>query len=220
MPTAPFELVIFDCDGVLVDSEPVANRVFADLLGEIGLAIASEEVRREFIGLTLARCMEIIADRLGRPVPEGFLERLQSLTYDAFREELHPVRGVEQALDRIDLPTCVASSGEHEKMQLTLGLTGLLSRFSGRLFSATEVPRGKPWPDLFLHAARILAVPPAHCAVIEDSLPGVQAARAAGMSVFGYVERTDPAALIAAGAEVFDEMHRLPGLLRGGIRPA
>ena len=220
MPGTPFELVVFDCDGVLVDSEPVANRVFAEALCEIGLDLGYEQVSREFIGLTLTRCTEIIAERLGGPVPDRFLERLQSSTFDAFRQELHAVRGIERALDRIDLPTCVASSGEHEKMRLTLGLTGLLPRFSGRLYSATEVPRGKPWPDLFLHAAESMAASPSRCAVVEDSLPGVQAARAAGMQVFGYVERSDPAALAAAGAVVFDEMSALPGLLREGISPA
>jgi len=133
-----YELVIFDCDGVLVDSEPVANRIFAEALAELGLVTSYEEVCEEFIGLTLTRCVEIVERRLGRAVPGDFVERLQRRTFDAFRRELRAVRGVADALTRIEAPVCVASSGEHEKMRLTLGLTGLLERFDGRLFSATE----------------------------------------------------------------------------------
>ena len=133
--------LIFDCDGVLVDSEPVANRVFTESLQAAGLEIGHDEVCRTFIGLSMARCVEIVEERLGRPVPEGFVDRLQARTYEAFRAGLRPVEGVERALERIDLPVCVASSGEHEKMRLTLGLTGLLARFEGRLFSATEGER-------------------------------------------------------------------------------
>ena len=161
----------------------------------------------------MARCVEIVEERLGRPVPEGFVERLQARTYEAFRAGLRPVRGVAQALERIDLPVCVASSGEHEKMRLTLGLTGLLDRFEGRLFSATEVERGKPHPDLFLLAARSLGARPPRCVVVEDSAPGVLAARAAGMTALGYAGGTDGKPLAAAGARVFHGMAELPDLL-------
>jgi HAD superfamily hydrolase (TIGR01509 family) len=208
-----WELVIFDCDGVLVDSEPVANRVFAEELRALGLKIDYDEVCRIFVGLSMARCVEIVEERLGRPVPGGFVERLQTRTYEAFRAGLRPVEGVMAALERIDLPVCVASSGEHEKMRLTLGLTGLLGRFEGRLFSATEVERGKPHPDLFLHAARSLGARPCRCIVVEDSAPGVLAARAAGMTVLGYAGADRGKRLIAAGARVFDDMEKLPGLL-------
>jgi HAD superfamily hydrolase (TIGR01509 family) len=208
-----YGLVIFDCDGVLVDSEPVSNRIFAAALSEIGLEMSYEEVCREFIGLTLSRCIEIVESRLGRPVPEGFVDDLQARTFQAMRESLKPVRGVAEALDRIELPVCVASSGEPDKMRLTLGLTGLAGRFEGRMFSASEVARGKPFPDLFLHAARVMGVEPHACAVVEDSLPGVRAARAAGMGVYGYAASSDARALAGAGAVVFDEMRELPGLL-------
>jgi HAD superfamily hydrolase (TIGR01509 family) len=208
-----WELVIFDCDGVLVDSEPLANRVFTEALRQIGVEISYEEVCRTFIGLSMSRCMEIVERRLGRPAPEGFVDRLQARTYEAFRAELRPVRGVARALERIDLPLCVASSGEPEKMRLSLGLTGLLDRFEGRLFSATEVARGKPWPDLFLHAARSLGARPEGCVVIEDSAPGVLAARAAGMAVLGYAGEGSGAGLAAAGARVFHDMEELPRLL-------
>jgi HAD superfamily hydrolase (TIGR01509 family) len=207
------ELVIFDCDGVLVDSEPVANRIFAEELNAAGLALSVEEVCREFIGRSMACCLAEVERRLGRPLPAGFVERLQSRTFDAFRAGLAPVAGVREALARIDLPFCVASSGEPQKMRLTLGLTGLLPLFEGRLFSAVEVERGKPHPDLFLHAARRLGATPARCAVVEDSRHGVAAGVAAGMTVFGYAGRGNAAELAAAGATPFDDMRRLPELL-------
>jgi len=206
-------LAIFDCDGVLVDSEPVANRVFTDALAELGLGIEHAEVCRDFVGLSMRCCMEIVERRLGRAVPDGFVEELQRRTFDAFRAGLRPVPGVVAALGRIALPTCVASSGEHEKMRLTLGLTGLLPRFEGRMFSATDVERSKPHPDLFLHAARSLDVPPADCAVVEDSVPGVRAAVAAGMCALGYGPGEEGARLAAAGAVVFAAMDELPELL-------
>jgi HAD superfamily hydrolase (TIGR01509 family) len=213
-----WDLVIFDCDGVLVDSEPLANRVFAESLRAVGLNMDYGEVCRTFVGLSMARCVEIVERRLGRPLPGGFVKRLQERTYEAFRAGLRPVEGVARALERIDLPVCVASSGEHEKMRLTLGLTGLLPRFEGRLFSATEVERGKPHPDLFLHAARSLGARPARCVVVEDSVPGVLAARAARMFVLGYAGGTDGEPLAAAGARVFHAMAELPGLL-ADVRP-
>ena len=211
-----FDLVIFDCDGVLVDSEPVANRVFARALEEIGLRMRFEEVCDLFVGLSMSRCVEIVEQRLGRPVPEAFVRRLQERTFDQFRAGLEAIPGVQDALDRIDAPVCIASSGEREKMKLTLGLTGLLPRFEGRMFSATEVARGKPDPDLFLLAAAELGAAAERCAVVEDSVPGVQAARAARMAAFGYAGRGDGARLDAAGATVFRSMTELPLLLGDG----
>lgn len=209
------DLIIFDCDGVLVDSEPISNRIFTAVLREIGFDWSYEQVCSRFIGLSMTRCIELVEADLGRPVPEGFLDDLQRRTFEAFRTEgLAAVRGVPQMLDRLDIPFCVASSGEPEKMQTTLGLTGLLPRFAGRMFSAQQVRRGKPAPDLFLFAAESCGVAPERCTVVEDSVPGVQAAVTARMRVFGYAERSDRAALAASGAVVFDSMTDLPGLIR------
>jgi len=208
-----FDLIIFDCDGVLVDSEPVANRILAGALAEVGLRMSVDEVCATFVGLSMTHCVEIVEQRLGRALPADFVPRLQRRTFDAFRADLRAVRGVAAALDRISSPVCVASSGEREKMNLTLGLTGLLPRFAGRMFSATEVERGKPHPDLFLHAAEALGARPGRCAVVEDSLPGVQAARSARMAAFGFAARDDGARLAAAGATVFRSMRELPALL-------
>jgi len=207
------ELLIFDCDGVLVDSEPIANRIFADALAGIGLPLSYAEVCERFMGLTMTRCLEIVEEQMGRPAPAHFLEDLQKRTFDAFREELRPVRGVRRALAGIDAPVCVASSGEPEKIRLSLGLTGLLERFEGRIFSATEVERGKPAPDLFLHAASSLGAEPRRCVVIEDSPAGVRAGVAAGMTVLAYAEEGDGARLAAYGATVFHDMLELPRIL-------
>ena len=213
------DLIIFDCDGVLVDSEPIANRVFTAALHELGFDWSYAQVCERFIGLSMTRCVELIENDLGRPVPDGFLGSVQEDTFEAFRSDgLQAVSGVAQMLDDLDWAYCVASSGELEKMQTTLGLTNLLSRFAGRMFSAQQVSRGKPAPDLFLFAAESCGVAPSRCVVVEDSVPGVQAAVSAQMTVFGYAERADRAALAANGALVFDSMTDLPGLIRARPR--
>jgi HAD superfamily hydrolase (TIGR01509 family) len=213
MPRAPHELVIFDCDGVLVDSEPISNRVLAHALSEIGLPTTQESSMRDYMGRSWAACVEIFEVRLGRALPAGFETGFMRALEDALRSEIRPVPGIEDALARIATPSCVASSGRPEKMRITLGLTGLLERFEGRIFSAVDVARAKPWPDLFLHAAARMGAAPASCAVVEDSPRGVEAGIAAGMRVLGYAGRTDAGALADAGAEVFGDMRELPELL-------
>jgi HAD superfamily hydrolase (TIGR01509 family) len=207
-------LVIFDCDGVLVDSEPVANRTFAQMLREIGLDLTQEQMFENFVGYSIAHCMRRVTEMLGRPPPAGFVEELQRRTFEAFRTELRAMPGIEHALERIGVPFCVASSGDHTKMRTTLGITGLLSRFEGRIFSVTQVARGKPAPDVYLFAAEQLGAQPQSCVVVEDTPPGVKAGVAAGMTVFGYCAHTPAHKLQAAGAHLtFDEMQRLPELL-------
>jgi HAD superfamily hydrolase (TIGR01509 family) len=212
---ATLELVIFDCDGVLVDSEPIANRVLAGSLSEIGLPTTLESSMRDYMGRSWPACVEIFEARLGRPLPAGFEAEFWARLDSALRAELRAVPGIHEALERILTPTCVASSGRIDKMRVTLGVTGLLERFEGRIFSAADVPRAKPWPDLFLHAAQRMGAAPATCAVVEDSPRGVEAGVAAGMRVLGYAERTDAAVLASAGAEVFHDMRELPRLLFG-----
>lgn len=218
MSASPAELVIFDCDGVLVDSEPLANQVLAEAIRELGLPGAVDDVTRRFKGRSLADCVRLIEGDLGGPIPDDFLVRLQARTYAVFEAELRPVPGVADVLETLQVPSCVASSGSHEKMRLIFGLTGLLEHFRERLFSATEVARGKPAPDLFLHAARSLGVDPGACAVVEDSLPGVQGAVAAGMRVFGFAREESPEELAAAGAVTFTSMAELPALLAPTLR--
>lgn len=212
-------LAIFDCDGVLVDSEPIANESFSRALRAHGLDWSPEETTRRLMGLSLKSCFEICEAELGRKLPDDFLPKMQEVTYRNFREApLQPIAGVKaavQALQQAGLATCVASSGAPEKMRFTLGLTGLWDLFEGRIFSAAEVPRGKPFPDLFLHAAKGMNAKPPECIVIEDSVPGIQAARAAGMRVLAYAGASyaDRTALAAAGGELFNDMKDLPGLV-------
>jgi HAD superfamily hydrolase (TIGR01509 family) len=210
---AAAELVIFDCDGVLVDSERLAVAVEARLVTELGWALSEDEVLQRFVGRSDSYMLGAIEAALGRPVPD-WQERYEQRLHEAFRRELKPVDGIEQALDSLTVPCCVASSGTHEKMALTLGLTGLRDRFDGRIFSVTEVANGKPAPDLFLHAARRCGVPPDRCVVVEDSRSGVEAARAAGMRALGYAGGlTPPEWLDGPATTVFQDMTELAGLV-------
>jgi HAD superfamily hydrolase (TIGR01509 family) len=210
----PLHLVIFDCDGVLVDSERLMVRVEVALLAELGWPLTEAEVVERFMGRSPAARAEAVRAQLGDGMPEDWQERLDHGYRTAYEADLHPVDGVVEALDRIATPTCVASSGSHEAIRHTLGLTGLLGRFEGRIFSATEVAEGKPAPDLFLHAAARMGAEPHACAVVEDSRYGVEAARAAGMRAFGYAGGlTSPERLAGPGTVVFDDMRQLPELL-------
>ena len=210
----PFELVIFDCDGVLVDSERIAVRVEAELLAELGWPLSQAEIVERFMGRTTEYMDEAIEAQLGSRLPGDWRDQFQRRYREAFAAELVPVDGVLDALDQIAVPTCVASSGSHEKLRFTLGHTGLYERFEGRIFSGYEVANGKPAPDLFLHAAARMGAGPARCAVVEDSLYGVLAARAAGMRVFGYAGGLTPADRLEGEATVvFEDMRELPRLL-------
>ncbi len=213
-----FDLLILDCDGVVVDSEPITMRVLVEMLSERGVSIEAEEANRRFIGTTFVRTLELIAGLLGAPVPQDFVPRYRERTFAAMEAELKPVEGIESALDRITIPYCIASNGPHAKIRKTLTITSLLPRFEGRMFSSADVERGKPFPDLFLFAARHLGVAPDACLVIEDSASGIAAARAAGMSVYGFAARTPDEALLAAGAhKVFSDMSALPALVSAGL---
>jgi HAD superfamily hydrolase (TIGR01509 family) len=210
------KLVIFDCDGVLIDSERVSIGVDVALLHELGWPLTEAEVIERFVGRSDRETQAAIEEHLGRKLPADWGERVVSLYRETFAEKLAPVEGVIAALDQISLPTCVASSGTHEHLRYTLGLTGLYERFEGRIFSAEDVGRGKPEPDVFLHAARQMGVSPAACVVVEDSRPGVEAARAAGMRILAYAGSLTPAELLAGpDTTVFDDMRELPDLVKG-----
>ncbi len=201
--------MIFDCDGVLVDSERISNQALQSALAEIGVELSLEATMAEFMGRSRAHMLARTAQLLGGPVPDGFAEGYDERRDAVFWNHLEPVEGIEEALDRLydeQIATCVASSGDHDKMRLTLGLTGLYDRFEGRIYSATEVARGKPAPDLFLHAAAKEGFAPADCVVVEDSPAGVEAGRAAGMRVLGFGEELD-------ADLVFSDMTELPDLL-------
>lgn len=181
-----FDGVIFDCDGVLVDSERIGVHIDRQVLSEVGLEFTLEEVVKNFMGKSDKYFVETVESLIGTKVPENWLAEVGRRYNEAFENELTSVAGIEAALDEIDLPYCVASSGTHEKMQLTLGKTGLISRFEKKLFSSTQVARGKPHPDLFLFAADQMGWQPHRCVVVEDSHAGVEAGLAAGMRVVAY----------------------------------
>lgn len=207
------ELVIFDCDGVLVDSERLSNRILVEFVAEFGLTLELEEAILLFKGCKMADCIVVIEQRLGKKMPPDFVTQLRACTAKAFERELLPVQGIETALDKINLPICVASSGPLEKIQLALRVTNLLPRFEGRIFSSYEIGSWKPAPDLFLYAAKKMGVQAQFCTVVEDSILGVRAGIAAGMKVLGYTSQNEATLLEECGARVFYSMYQLPDLL-------
>jgi HAD superfamily hydrolase (TIGR01509 family) len=213
MVPRPLELVIFDCDGVLVDSEPLSNRILAERLTALGLPTTTEQSIQDYMGRSWKTDQEIIEGRLGRPLPDGWVDAYHAEVIAAFATELRPVEGIAAALDAIAEPWCVASSSAHPRIRAALSACGLLERFAGRIFSATDVEHGKPAPDLFLHAAATMGVEPGRCVVVEDAPAGVQAGLAAGMTVLGYAGLTRPEQL--DGARIFGSMAELPALING-----
>lgn len=218
-PSNPYDLIIFDCDGVLVDSEVISCRVHADVLTRHGYPITAEQVRARFLGRS-ARDSNLEVEReLGRALPRAYDSERRELLLQALAEAAEAIPHIHGALDAIDARMCVASSGAHEKIFTTLSRAGLYARFAPHIFSASQVKLSKPAPDLFLFAADQMKTEPARCFVVEDSVSGVTAARAAGMTVVGFVGGShcrpgDEAHLRRAGATVvIDDMRALPGLL-------
>ena len=212
-------LVIFDCDGVLVDSERIAGESMRASLLTLGLDMTIKEIRNAFVGLSWADCIAKIEERTGEPIPDTWRERTQLRDRKWFADRLDVVPGIREVVEAVrtyPLDYCVASSGDIEKMNFTLGLTKLLPHFEDRMFNSAMVERGKPHPDLFLHAAAQRGHAPEGCAVIEDSIYGVKAGIAAGMKVFAYAgdPHADEQALADAGGHVFDDMSDLPKLLK------
>jgi HAD superfamily hydrolase (TIGR01509 family) len=211
------QLVIFDCDGVLVDSEVISNSVLARMLSAEGLPTTLAEARRDYQGLMLSEVFDRAQERLGRALPGDWLTRFERERGEQFRRELKPVSGAAAVLERVrgaGVAVCVASQGKLEKTRLSLEITGLRHLFGDRaLFSAYGVARGKPHPDLFLHAAAEMGAAPARCVVVEDTPSGVKAGISAEMRVLGYAADSNELALRQAGAEVFRELDQVPVLL-------
>jgi HAD superfamily hydrolase (TIGR01509 family) len=211
---ARFDLVIFDCDGVVVDSERIVHEVFGEFIRSLGARLTEAEMYDRFLGRRLAECLAIVEDMTGRPAPAGALDRYREERDRVLRAHVRAIPGVREVLEGLSVPYCIASSGDLDKMRITLGTTGLLPLFDGRYYSATQVPNGKPAPDVFLFAAERMGAAPARTAVIEDSVNGVLAGRAAGMTVFGFAGLVPAARLVEAGAHrTFEHMRRLPALL-------
>jgi HAD superfamily hydrolase (TIGR01509 family) len=185
MANAETRLVIFDCDGVLVDSEPISVSVLVKAMNDLDVPITEEEVYGRFLGRSLATVIETMKSEYNVHAGEEFLERIRTDLYARFRAELKPIEGIAATIDALGIPCCVASSSQVERIRLSLSVTGLLDKLPN-IFSATMVKHGKPAPDLFLHAAREMHIDPADCLVIEDSPAGIEAAKAAGMTVFAF----------------------------------
>ncbi|MEP9386678.1 HAD family hydrolase [Mesorhizobium sp. KR9-304] len=214
------ELVIFDCDGVLVDSETISVSVLCDFVRKAGADIGEEEAYRLFLGRSMAAVEEALRGEFGLSLNEAQLGRIRAETFRRFRDELKPMPGAVETLSRLNVRRCVASSSSLERIRLSLDLTGLLEMLEPHIYSASMVARGKPAPDLFLHAAKAMGVRPEDCVVVEDSPAGIEAARRAGMRVFAFTggSHAGQAALAATLAAlrpdlVFSDLRRLPGLL-------
>ena len=197
-----FELIIFDCDGVLVDSERITAEVFSKvLIEECGLSLSLDVLLDTFMGQSSQRCLEIIEEMMGQEPPLGLEARYQNEINIALQESVTAITGVEDTLAELSIPYCIASGGSHEKMRTTLGKTDLLEQFEGKLFSTADVSRGKPYPDVYLHAAENMQCSdPKRCLVIEDSPLGVEGGVAAGMTVFGFADLIKKQTLIESGA--------------------
>ncbi|MFF4250787.1 HAD family hydrolase [Streptomyces sp. NPDC001663] len=215
MPTR-YDLVIFDNDGVLVDSEPISNRLLAAYLTELGHPTSYEDSLRDYMGSAMHRIHDLVEERSGQRLPADFDDVFHSRVFAAFERELKPVAGAADVLEELaadGVPYCVASSGSHERIRVGHRTTGLDRWFDdSRIFSAEDVGRGKPAPDLFLYAAERMGVAPERCLVVEDSPLGVQAAVAAGMDVYGFTAMT-PAERLTGATQLFSGMGELSGLL-------
>ncbi|MDQ0908574.1 HAD superfamily hydrolase (TIGR01509 family) [Streptomyces canus] len=211
-----YDLVIFDNDGVLVDSEPISNRHLAAYLTELGHPTSYEDSIRDYMGSAMHRIHDLVLEQTGRRLPEDFDDVFHARVFTAFERELQPVAGVAGVLEKLaadGVPYCVASSGSHERIRVGHRATGLDRWFADeRIFSSQDVGRGKPAPDLFLYAAERMGVEPGRCVVIEDSPLGVQAAVAAGMDVYGFTAMT-PAAKLEGATQLFSDMGSLADLL-------
>ncbi|MCX3285907.1 HAD family hydrolase [Streptomyces sp. NEAU-H22] len=211
-----YDLVIFDNDGVLVDSEPISNRLLAAYLTELGHPTSYEESIRDYMGSAMHRIHELVLERTGQRLPEDFDDVFHTRVFTAFEQELVAVAGASEVLEKLasdGVPYCVASSGSHERIRVGHRTTGLDRWFDEkRIFSSQDVGRGKPAPDLFLHAAERMGVAPQRCVVVEDSPLGVQAAVAAGMDVYGFTAMT-PAEKLAGATRLFSHMGELLDLL-------
>ena len=208
-----YKCVIFDCDGVLVDSETITCRVLVEMIGELGIPMNFEFAVQNFLGKSLNGIMQHLDMLMDKSLPASFESEYRNKTFEAFKKELKPIAGVHDLLDKLHIPYCVASSGPLNKIQHNLAITGLAERFQGKMFSCYEINSWKPNPHIFLHAAEVMGFEPDECVVIEDSLIGVQAARAGGFDVYMYSNGQQNDQVGLEGVNIFDDMTELDILL-------
>ena len=218
MNTKSFDLVIFDCDGVLVDSEPITNKVYTQMLRAYGYDVNTEEYLREFWGQAMTHRLEVTSRNLNWTPPEDFLSVFHERLVEMSTRELKPVDGIRELVQSIPIPYCVASNGSREEIALRLKVTQLTDLFAGKkIFSGTEMPHPKPAPDVYLAAAKAFNLPPERCIVIEDSIPGITAGVRAGMKVYGHATFKSHETLRHAGAIPFSSMTDLQRMLNSQV---
>lgn len=208
------DCIIFDCDGVLVDSEVIGIRLLLEMTAPYGVDMKEEDAVLEFAGRRLKEVIDMLQTRTGQTFPDDLEQRFRERSFEVFQEEVEPVEGIRALLDSLTIPFCVASSGPVDKIRLNLTLTGLIGYFEDRIFSAYDIESWKPDPGIFLHAAREMGFPPERCVVIEDSKAGITAGVRGGFTVFGYAKEHNAKELESEGATVFYNMHELPQLLK------
>lgn len=208
-----YKCIIFDCDGVLVDSEKISSKVLVDMANSLGAKIDMEYAELNFTGKSLESVFLHIENLTNKKLPENHELDYRDQTFETFKSELQPIKGIHKLLNEISVPYCVASNGPVDKILLNLSITKLLDKFENRIFSAYQIKRWKPDPELFLHAANQLGFAPTECAIIEDSMAGIIAARKGGFDVFGFANKHNSKDFEKAGAHVFFEMENLIELL-------
>ncbi len=213
MKNTSYDLIIFDCDGVLVNSEPLANQVYVQILEEHGHQVNSEEYMREFSGASITQRLQVTSQKLNWTPPSNFTSTFQERLAELSKQVLEPVPGIHELIESLTVPVCIGSNGTRSEILLRLKLANLTEFFGDAIFSGLEVPHPKPAPDVFLAAAQSFNIPPSRCIVIEDSIPGVTAGVRAGMKVYGYAAFTSAEMLQAAGAIPFANMMELKSML-------
>lgn len=208
-----YKCIIFDCDGVLIDSETIAIGVMVDMANELGANIPVEGAVTKFKGKSFNLCMDVISNAINKPLPESFEADYRVRTFKAFKESIQPIDGIKDVLENIKLPFCVASSGPENKIKLNLEVTGLLSFFENKIFSCYAIQKWKPEPDIFLWAAKTMGFKPEECLVIEDSMSGVRAAKAGGFDVFGFTAHDYNDELKTEATNTFNNMNLLLGMI-------
>ncbi|TNJ43806.1 HAD family hydrolase [Tamlana fucoidanivorans] len=208
-----YKCIIFDCDGVLIDSETIAIGVLVDMANALGADMDKHDSLISLKGKSLNLCMDLISQKIQRPLPESFEQDYRANTFKAFKKDIQPITGIKEVLENLELPFCVASSGPENKIRLNLEVTGLLPYFEGKIFSCYTIQKWKPEPDVYLWAAKTMGFQPEDCLVIEDSLSGVLGAKRGGFDVLGYTEHDYKNELKSEAHGTFSDMSTLLELI-------
>jgi HAD superfamily hydrolase (TIGR01509 family) len=208
-----YKCIIFDCDGVLVDSEPISNQILADMANNLGANIDLDYAMKNFKGSHFKECMSLISTLVTKPIPDSFESDYRTKSLDTFKKEMKPIKGIHNVINKLDIPFCVASSGPENKIRLNLEITDLLPYFEGKIFSCYAIQKWKPDPSIFLLAAKTMGFNVKDCLVIEDSKLGVLAAKNGGFDVFGYTEHDYNNELEPLCNKTFNNMSQLLNLL-------